>query len=862
MLAYFLAPAHESVIGDLDEEFQDDVQWYGARRAGLRYWAHVLWAIPSIRFHDLIWNSIMFKNYVLIALRNLRKYKAFSAINILGLAVSMSVCLLIITVARDQMSYDRFHENSDRIYRVTSQVTGAFGTFGVATSPGPLGPALLTESPGIAEVVRLTRMGGPATFGEQTHALAGLYAEPTFFEVFDFHLLRGDAKTALTMPYSIVLTDAMAAAFFGDQDPMGQVLHRDGLGDFTVTGILAKHDHKTHLVFDALASFATLPLFTESTVARNLDDWGNASTFYNYLLLDAEASPDDVLAVSRNLIMRQHTQATEVSPELDLQALTTIALGDELANQIAPVMPRTSLIFFGVFALVLMLTAIFNYISLTAARSLKRAREIGIRKVVGAQRRQIVQQFLSEAIIIAVLACLLASVLLVWLVPAFNGLSGFQEDLDLRNISLDTMQHMGLYVSFLLFAIGLGVVAGLYPAYKLAAYAPSLVLQGVTAAKGFARVAMRKVLIVFQFALAAMGITITLVVYQQLSLVLHADYGFDEEQLISIDLQGVPIATLRNELLHRAEVVDVAAVSGLPSAGGKIWTDIQADGMDEPMIIQFYAIDDHFMSQFNVRLLAGRDFAEVSPTNDGVEPVLITEKTVTALGFASPEAAIGQVVSFDNYPDPHSAMVLGVVSNFYTRGYDRGYQPVVLRYLPERYRHAVVRVRLGDVAGTLAALQATWKKVAPTTAFSYAFYDDQLAREYLFMNDIVKFFGVLTGFIILIAGLGLLGMASYTAETRTREVGIRKVMGADVTGVVMLLSRDYVRLVFIAVVVATPLAYVLANVLLQQFANRIELNVWYFMAGILPTLALALLTIGSQTLKAGLANPVDTLRQE
>ena len=280
------------------------------------------------------------------------------------------------------------------------------------------------------------------------------------------------------------------------------------------------------------------------------------------------------------------------------------------------------------------------------------------------------------------------------------------------------------------------------------------------------------------------------------------------------------------------------------------------------MLIQFYSVDAPFLDQFNIQLIAGRGLADVTSEAEQMEPILLTEKAVDMLDLGTPHEAIGQVFAFDSNPNPRRAVVTGVVTDFYTRGYERGYYPVVLRHQPSQFRWAAVQVRSNDWQATIQRLEATWKTLAPTVAFSYSFYDEQLARQYLFLGDVVKFFGLLSGFVVLIACLGLLAMASFTAETRLPEVGIRKVLGADVRSVLLLLSREYVVLVLIAVAIASPLAYAMVGALLQNFANRIALDAWIFMAGVLPVLALAVLTIGSQTLKAAYANPVDTLRKE
>ncbi len=852
-----LSPEYDAVLGDLEEDYHDRADDYGPRRAALRYGLDGLRTAPALFVHNLLWHHIMLKNYLVIAFRNLRKHKGFASINILGLAVSMSVCLLVITLVRDQKSYDTFHEKAERIYRVTSDVDYSFGQYDMATSPGPLGPVLLAESPGVEQVVRMRKFGGHTTVQDRSFLLRGLYAEASLFDVFDFVLEHGNAATALREPFSLVLTQEVALQFFGEANPIGQVIHRDGVGDFVVTGVLKEQPfHKSHLRFEALASFSTISSLEAGTESPGLDDWENASSYYTYVLLAEGTVPEEVAAWCSRLSARHHTDTSLRPATHGLQAITRINLGQELSNQVDRTMPIEAALAFTVLALLMVLTAIFNYVSLSVSRSLKRAREIGIRKVVGAHRGQIVRQFISEAVIVALLALGLAAVLLVWLLPTFNSLAIVQEDMA-SPVSINLGGDLGLYLLFVGFAVGVGLVAGLYPAFVMSGYLPTVVLKGVSQIKGFAGLTLRKSLIVFQFSLSIIGIIITLVVYQQFSLIMETHYGFDEEQLVNVVLQEVPYETLRHELLQHPGIVSVAAMSCPPVVGCNNNTSIQTGAMEKPALIRYYAVDEETLDQYRLNLVAGRTFSPDFPT-DKDDALLLTEAALQMLDLGTPQEAVGTVVSFQG----QSVIVIGVVADFFADGAHKGYLPVAFAHWPAEYRFAVVRIRPEGVDETIAHLEATWKTLAPGRVLQYGFYDDQLGAQYLFISEIVKILGFVAGFIIFVSCLGLLGMASYTAETRIKEVGIRKVLGADVRSIVLLLSSDYVKLLAVAVVVAVPLAWLLSDFFLQNFANRMEPGVWVFAVGILPILLLALLTIGSQTIKAGLTNPVETLRHE
>lgn len=855
LLEAFLAPRHDPVIGDLEEVFYDNCTNHGPRCAALIYMWEAVRTIPFLLLTDVLWSPIMFKNYLVIAFRNLIKYKAFSAINIFGLAISMSVCLLIIALVQDQRSYDAFHTHADRIYRVTSEVVNPYGVSRRATSPGPLASALANAAPEVEATLRMRGFSEQVTNQIKTFAVGGLYAEPSFFDLFDFELVRGNAAVALDHPNAIILTEETAVRFFGEANPLGEVLEADG-HTYTVTGVLRELPEQTHLVIDALVSFATLDALEASGMPMERDNWNNSTRFYTYLLLDEQANLSTLASTATALVAQNHTSEESGPAVLHLQPLTAINLGEDLANQIGNLLPREAVYALAVLAFLLICTAVFNYISLSVARSIKRAKEIGIRKVVGAHRGQIIRQFLSESVIIALFALGAAFLLLIWLMPAFNSLSLVQDELGI-SLAIDYLRDVGLYLLFIGFAVVVGMVAGMYPAVVMSRYLPTKVLKGLAAVKGFRGLTLRKTLIVTQFCFAIIGIVTTLAMYQQFSLILKTNYGFEQEQLINVDLQGQPYDLLKEEMMRQPGVMQVAAASTLPVVGGNWRTTIQTDAMDEEALIRFYAVDDAFIEQFRVNLLAGRNFSADRAGNER-GALVINRKAVQMLDLGTPEAAVGTVVTFSD----SAATVIGVVDDFYTSELRDGNQATVLANWNDRYNHAVVRIQPGQITSTLAAMEAAWHRIAPTQEFAYGFYDDQLALRFQGIRDMLKVIGFVVGFIVFIACLGLLGMASYSAEARVREVGVRKVMGATVRSVVLLLSKDYIVLVAVAAVIATPLAWLLTDLMLQEFANRIHLGLGYFVVGIAATLGLALLTVGSQTLKAGYTNPVDTLRHE
>lgn len=799
----------------------------------------------------------MFKNYIVIAFRNLFKFKTFSAINIFGLAFSMSVCLLIIALVKDQQSYDTFHKNADRIYRVTSEVEYPYGRSHQATSPGPLAPALQSSSADIESTLRLRQYAGQVSVSSQDHSfgLTGLYAEPAFLKLFDFELVRGNANTALNAPYQIILTSKAAKRLFGDTDPLGNALQR-GDRTFTVTGVFKELPTNTHLKFESLVSFSTLEASQNQGEENGLYDWNNTSSYYTYLLLGEGTDVTDVKSLATSLAAQNHTSTETDSAVLQLQHLTDINLGENLSNQISNTLPKEVVYGLSVLAFILIMTAIFNFISLSVARSLKRAKEIGVRKVVGAQRGQIIQQFLSESIILTLLALIVAILFLSWLVPVFNNLSVVKQDLGIT-LTIDYLRDFNLYLLFIGFALIVGVLSGFYPSLIMSRYIPTKVLKGHLPVRGFRGFTLRKTLMVAQFTFSIIGIITTLVMYQQFAELFKTNYRFDQQQLVNIELQEQPYDLLKTEIMQQPGVVQVAGVSIPPVVGGNSRTTIQTNVMNEPSLIRFHSVDEAFLEQFRVKLIAGRNFSNEMGDERG-KTLLINEKTVQTLDLGTPEEAVGTTVTFSD----STATIIGVVEDFYASALQKSNQATVLVNRPDDFRVAVVRVRSENVEASLAAIKGVWTDIAPTREFQYSFYEDQLVQRFRPIRNMVNVIGFIVGFVIFIACLGLLGMSVYTTETRIQEIGIRKVMGARIRNIVYLLSKDYITMVIIAAALASPIAWFLSNSILQDFVNRIDLSPVYFVIGIAGTIALALLTVGSQTLKAGYMNPVDTLKQE
>lgn len=742
----------------------------------------------------------MFQNYLKVAWRNLIKYKVFSAINIFGLALSMSVCLILILLIKEQTSYDRFQQNKDRLYRVVSDVKASNGrVWNFATSPAPLGPVLLADYPGIQEVVRLRRLTATAIYQEQGLEIKTLFAEPAFFRAFSFKLAGGDPLTALVEPHAIILSEELANKFFGGENPVGKTMRLDGVGDVAITGVLKKPSGKSHMKFDALLSFSTLTALNDPNLF--LTHWQNSITrYYNYLVLDKAASAAVLQAQFPEIIKKYYPDADPDTYAFHLQAVTDINLGPHLSNNLGPTTPGLIVYFLAGLTVVVILTACFNYTNLTVARSLKRAKEVGVRKVVGARRAQTIGQVLVESILVALAATIFAFVFLEWLVPAFNNLSLVKTPE--WDLSLEFAKGFEVYAIFVVFSMLVGLLAGIYPAIYFSSFVPAIVLKGLSKIKGFSGLTLRKALIVVQFAMSLLFIVSTILIYRQSEFVLAADYGFNKEHVINIRLQDAPYESLRNELLKHAGIVNVSATSVIPVTDESDVQSFKIEKMDKPMSIECRAIDENFVENLGLAIVAGRNFSKNFSTDPG-GAVILNEKAVRELGLGAPLQAVGQpILMRPNTP----LRVVGVVKDFHFASLQEPILPLAFIYNSEQFTFANVRIRPGNIDHTLAFIATTWKKFDRFHPLDYQFFDVQVEHTYAIFKDLIRLIGLTAGLVICIACLGLLGMAIYNAETR---VGVMD-----------------------------------------------------FGFGILATLLLAILTISSQAFKAARANPVEALRYE
>ena len=805
----------------------------------------------------------MFRNYLTVAFRNLVRHKVYSFINISGLAIGMTCCVLILIFARFELGYDAYHENADRIYRIAHERGTADGRIvPSATSPPPLAPVLRNEYPEVVHAVRFVRGTSVIRYGNNRFRERLFFTDASVFDVFDFPLVKGDAQTALREPFSVILTEMTARKYFGHEDPLGKVLTFETpvvQHDYKVTGVIQEVPHNSHFRFGILASYESL--HEDDGTSAILKNWLSNPVLYTYLLLPQDCSPAELERKLPALIKKYMGEASAARGQvlrLFLQPLTSIHLYSHLNHEVEPNSDVVHVYLFAALACFVLLIACINFMNLSTARSARRAKEVGIRKVTGANRLQLIRQFLGESTLLAFIALLVAAALVEISLPLFSRLVDQPLAVDYGNLS----------VPFGLVGVALitGIVAGSYPAFFLSAFQPAAVLKGtLNACSKTSR--FRQVLVTVQFAISTTLIISMGIIYAQMDYVRNKSLGFEKAHVIALpifrhrDLRS-KYELVKAELLQSPDILSCAVSSDVPlrSTPGfplRRWP-AHPEGAPGELQVPGYSVDQDFWETLGITLVAGRNFSKGSAA-DETEAVIVNETAVRRFGWASSEEALGKGLVLRNRK---RGTIIGVVKDFHVQSLYQQIEPLIFRISPSSCNNLLVRIRPNRSSSALDLLKREWETYVPSSPFEYAFLDEYFDRQYRTDERRGKMLGGFTVLAIFIACLGLFGLVSFAAEQRTKEIGIRKALGATASNIVLLLSKDFARPVILANVIAWPIAYYAMNNWLQNFAYRIDLGMGTFVLGGMLALAIALVTVSYQAIKAALANPVDALRYE
>jgi putative ABC transport system permease protein len=835
---------HYTLIGDFGEVYSSIAKEKGEYSASLWYWGQILKLIPIFISNSIYWSAQMIKNYLKVALRNIRRHKGFSFINIAGLAIGLACCLLITIWVLDELSYDKFHENATNLYRVEEDQHYSGRIFYVYVTPYPLGPALKAEIPDIIDATRVVWTGGVLfkyednTFFEDN----GRAVDPSFLKMFTYPLVKGDKNTALDSPFSAVMSENLAEKYFGKEDAIGKVITLNNQYEFTVTGVMENVPHNTELQFDFLVPYEIL----KRTGQTREEDFGSNSIFTFVQLADGTPAEQ----VNQKIFGFIRTKNPESRTDLRLMPFTKLHLHQYFGYEKGAGAIQYVYIF-SVIAFIVLLIACINFMNLSTARSANRAKEVGLRKVVGAMKGHLVRQFYGESVVYAFIALIIAVGIVLLLLPAFSNLASKELSWSVAGIETILIGLLGI-------TLFTGFVAGSYPAMFLSSFQPARVLKGgLFSGSGGAR--FRRVLVVVQFALSILLIIGTVVVYQQQNYIKNMRLGWDKEHLVYIPLRAdtkKSYNALKQDLIQNPLVLNVTGTSQMPTHIGSNSGGAQWEGKDPELqiLIGFNSVDFDFIETLKIEMADGRSF-DKEYSSDRSRSWIVNEEVAQLM---DKESVIGERFSHVGV----DGTIIGVMKNFHYQTLKNKIEPLAIAVDTEDLNYMIVRIPPEQVSTSLGFIENTWKRVIPTYPFEYRFMDeryDMMYRTEQRIGTLLRYFAVLAVFV---ACLGLFGLASFMAEKRTKEIGIRKVLGASVTQITRLMCREFFLLVIGANVIAWPVAYFVMRTWLESYAYRADLGFFVFLGAMLLALFVAILSVGYQAVRAARANPADSLRYE
>jgi putative ABC transport system permease protein len=800
----------------------------------------------------------MIRNYLKIAFRNLVKHKSFSFINIIGVAIGLACFLLLALYVRDELSYDRHHANADRIYRLSRTFLSKDGSVSLRLGHAapPFGQLIREDFPQVEEVVRMLETDGLIRYGEKVFNEDNLFAaEKNIFKVFTFNVLSGNPDKALENPFTIMFSRPMAEKYFGNENPVGKTIRMDNQFDYTVTGVFEPLPAQSTFHPSFLISFSTL---TDNRVygAEELrTNFGNNS-FSTFLLLPKNYDPSQLESAFPAFVNRRVDPNASKFTTLNLMKLTDIHLHSHLDSEIEANGDIKYVYLFSAIAVFILIIACINYMNLATARSAKRAKEVGMRKVVGAHRSQLINQFLSESILLVCISLLIAVIIVMLCIPFMNDFT--QKQLTIS--SLFDPVFLAVLISITLFT---GFAAGSYPAFFLTSFQPTSVLKGKIAS-ALKNGRLRQTLVVAQFAIAVALIISTGVVYNQMKFVQNYNLGYAKDQIVilpSMADSAVSQETVRQRLKENSGITEVGRSSRVPS--GRLldsWDAyvMKGDSMASTDItIKSLTVDEDFIPVYQIKMAAGRNFSR-EHTTDKTEAFILNETAVKLLGWKNPADAVGNRFGYGHI----RGQIVGVTKDYHFESLHQKVAPMVMLMNAGNLNRLSIHIAGNNLKSALSHIESVWKNRFPDRPFDYQFLDQRFGQLYAREQTQQVLFGIFAGIAIFISCLGLLGLSMFMAELRIKEIGVRKVLGASVSSIVVMLSNDFLKLVLIAIVIASPIAWYAMHTWLQDFAyhTKIEWGVFVLAGGL--AIGIALLTVSFQSIRAALTNPVKSLKSE
>ncbi|MEO6302478.1 MAG: ABC transporter permease [Bacteroidia bacterium] len=800
----------------------------------------------------------MIKNYLKIAWRNLWNNKLFSFINIVGLAVGVTCCVLIFLYVQNELSYDKFNDKADRIYRVASKIIQENKEETFAPTSPITSQKIQAAFPEVQKIVRFTFSRRPVAYNEKRfYDTKILFADSTLLDIFSFPLIEGNAQKALNAPYTIIVTEKIAKKYFGNEPALGKMLKFSDTLSVMVTGVMKDIPLNSHINFDCVISRSTL-----LDMNKGIPDWieGNETNWLNcdsyaYLLLKNTVDPKVFEKKVNKFLLKETAELKkEIGMQMNvvLQPITDIHLRSHLEHEYPGTNSNSDIKYVYIFsatAILILLIACCNFINLSTARSLNRSKEIGLRKVIGAMRGQLIAQFLGESILFSIISSVLSLLLVLLFIPLFNSFIGTTLGLNLSVVWI-----------YLAIICSVGFLAGLYPALLMSSFSPIRSLKGKVS-HGLMDILFRKGLVVFQFSIAIILIIGTTLILQQLDFMQNRNIDLNKEQVLAIELKGIPPQkgnVLIEELKKNPKVVSTSlnnfSFKGVPN----ITVLPEGFAQNELSSCPVISVDENFFNTMQIKVIEGRNFSKDFPT-DVNEAFIVNEAAVKDFRWKTPKQAIGKKV---DWAFGKSGKIIGVVKDFNFASMRENVKPMLIHIFPQWHGLVTVRLKTEDLSSTMKTIEASWKTVAGDAPFKSSFLEEDFNSLYKSEQNMRSVLGAFTFLSVLVACLGLFGLAAFTIKQRFREIGIRKVLGSSVRDIVRLLSKDFLKLVIISILIAAPIAWYAMHKWLQDFAYKIDISWWVFLLAGFLAVVIAFVTVSFQAIKAAIANPIKSLRTE
>ncbi len=847
---------HYGLLGDM-EEMYNHVAEQNPRRAKVWLLFHIFRIFPSMALNAFIWRWTMIKNYLKTAFRNMKRYKGFTFINTLGLALGLVCCILILLYVRFEMSYDRYHPDYDRIYRISIRSIGPAGEDGEPANTPILAFTLKEQFPQVETVARMTQWSGAIVVKEGKPFRESLirYTDPEFFVLFGTPFISGDPGKALSDPKTVVLTRSTAAKYFGGENPMGKTMAIQtvmGNYDFQVTGVVEDPQSNTHLQYRAFLSYSTLkdnemlerghpvtPTYVKLKLGTDVEQFENLIRPLSHTLIKGAAEGED---------------EDNVEYINFLQPIADIHLHSHLTWELdTPGSPLYLTIFSGVGILILIIACV-NFMNLSTARSSGRGSEVGVRKVVGAQRSQLIQQFLSESMILSFIAMVIALIMTTLGLPIFNSLA-------LTQFTVKELFATKMLLGIFVLVIFTGIAGGTYPAFFLSAFKPVSVLKS-RLRLGARGGPMRKGLVILQFTISIALIISTLTIRRQLGYMKAQHLGFHKAQKLVLPIQRGDtmiqnFEAIKSEFLRFPAVQEATASSSVPGRGMNVWwTWPSGEQAEKKQLVNCLFCDYDFFENFGLQTVAGRTFQKHLASDSSYGTILFNEAAVRTFGWSTPDEALNKIIWEDQN------RIVGVFQDFHWQGLQHEIEPLLIMIWPRAFRYITLTVNTADLDNTMDTVEKIYQEWFPDHPFELFFLDAEFDSQYRFEERIGQIFRTFAFIGIFIACMGLFGLASFISEQRTKEIGIRKVLGSSESGIVVLLSREFVKWVVAANLIAWPVAWFAMSRWLRGFAHRASMGIWIFLLSGLLALVIALVSVMLQSIRAAKANPVESLKYE